>query len=89
MPQHFDTIIIGGGQSGLAASYYLQKRGIDHIVLEAAAQPANAWRNERWDSFTLVTPNWSFRLPGAEYQGQAGRYCDNGLHHIVSYVGVH
>ena len=68
MPQHFDTIIIGGGQSGLAASYYLQKRGIDHIVLEAAAQPANAWRNERWDSFTLVTPNWSFCMPGAEYQ---------------------
>ena len=68
MTQHIDTIVIGGGQSGLAASYYLQQHGIDHIVLEAAAQPANAWRNDRWDSFTLVTPNWSFRMPGAEYQ---------------------
>lgn len=69
MLQHFDSIIIGGGQSGLAASYYLQKRGIDHIVLDAAAQPASAWRNNRWDSFTLVSPNWSFRMPGAEYSG--------------------
>ena len=68
MTQHIDTIVIGGGQSGLAASYYLQQRGIDHIVLEAAAQPANAWRNDRWDLLTLVTPNWSFRMPGAEYQ---------------------
>ena len=35
MTQHIDTIVIGGGQSGLAASYYLQQHGIDHIVLEA------------------------------------------------------
>lgn len=64
-----DTIIIGGGQAGLATSYYLNQRGLQHIVLEQAAQAANAWRNDRWDSFTLLTPNWSFRLPGAEYQG--------------------
>jgi len=64
-----DTIIIGGGQAGLAVSYCLGQRGLQHIVLEQAAQAANAWRNDRWDSFTLVTPNWSFRLPGAEYQG--------------------
>jgi putative flavoprotein involved in K+ transport len=39
------------------------------VVLEKANQPGEAWRNHRWDSFTLVTPNWAFRLPGAEYDG--------------------
>ena len=34
--------------------------------MEQAAQAANAWRNDRWDSFTLVTPNWATRMPGAE-----------------------
>lgn len=67
----FDTLIVGGGQGGLATSYHLQQRGIDHLVLEQAAQAGNAWRNDRWDSFTLVTPNWCFRLPGAEYAGDA------------------
>ena len=66
---HIDTIIVGGGQAGLATSYYLTRQGRDHIVLEQAAQAGNAWRNDRWDSFTLVTPNWATRLPGAEYQG--------------------
>jgi putative flavoprotein involved in K+ transport len=68
-PRRVETIIIGGGQAGLATSYFLSQRGCQHIVLEQAAQPANAWRNDRWDSFTLVTPNWTFQLPGAEYQG--------------------
>lgn len=69
--EKIETIIIGGGQAGLATSYYLTQRGREHIVLEQAAQAGNVWRNQRWDSFTLVTPNWSFRLPGAEYQGVA------------------
>jgi putative flavoprotein involved in K+ transport len=65
-----DTLIVGGGQAGLATSYYLVQQGRPHLVLEQAAQAGNAWRNGRWDSFTLVTPNWSVRLPGAEYQGE-------------------
>ncbi len=66
--QRFETLIVGGGQAGLATSYYLKQQGREHIVLEKAAQPGHAWR-QRWDSFTLVTPNWSFLLPGAEYSG--------------------
>ena len=69
MVQKYPTIIIGGGQAGLSTSYHLKQRGQEHIVLEQAAQAGNAWRNDRWDSFSLLTPNWSFRLPGAEYQG--------------------
>jgi putative flavoprotein involved in K+ transport len=67
--QHFNTIIIGGGQAGLATSYYLQQHQIEHVVFEQAEQAGNAWRNSRWDSFALLTPNWTLQIPGAEYQG--------------------
>jgi putative flavoprotein involved in K+ transport len=69
--ERVETVIVGGGQAGLATSYHLKQCGREHIVLEQAKQAGNAWRNGRWDSFTLVTPNWAFRLPGAEYQGSA------------------
>jgi hypothetical protein len=68
--EKIETVIIGGGQAGLATSYWLKQHGCEHIVLEKASQPGHAWR-QRWDSFTLVTPNWAFRLPGAEYRGDA------------------
>lgn len=69
MTTHTDTLIIGGGQAGLAMSYHLSQQGRDHAVLEQAAQAGNVWRNQRWDSFTFVTPNWTVRMPGAEYDG--------------------
>jgi putative flavoprotein involved in K+ transport len=43
-------------------------RGVDHVVLERG-EVANSWRTERWDSFTLLTPNWQTRLPGQVYDG--------------------
>src|SRR5262245_53518420 len=69
MAEFVQTIIVGGGQAGLSVSYYLSRQGRDHVVLEQSNQPGNAWRNHRWDSFVLNTPNWQTRLPGAEYQG--------------------
>jgi putative flavoprotein involved in K+ transport len=68
MTTYVDTIVIGGGQGGLSTSYYLKQQGREHVVLEQTPQAAPVWRN-RWDSFTLNTPNWMTRLPGAEYQG--------------------
>jgi putative flavoprotein involved in K+ transport len=68
MAENIHTLVIGGGQAGLSLSYYLSQHGPEHLVLEAALQAGSAWR-KRWDSFTLVTPNWQTRLPGAEYQG--------------------
>ena len=65
--EHIETVIVGGGQAGLAMSYHLKQYGCEHLVLEQAAQIGSVWRNERWDSFTLVTPTWAFRLPGAEH----------------------
>lgn len=69
METQVETLIIGGGQGGLSVSYFLQQAQREHLVLDAADQPANAWRNDRWDSFYLNSPNWSFRLPGAGYSG--------------------
>jgi putative flavoprotein involved in K+ transport len=69
MSDYVETVIVGGGQAGLAVSYYLSQQGRAHTIFEKASQPAEAWRNHRWDSFTLVTPNWTVRMPGAEYQG--------------------
>jgi len=68
IPQHHQVIIVGGGQSGLSLSVYLQQRGIDHLVLEKHS-PMHSWRTQRWDAFSLVTPNWQCKLPGHEYAG--------------------
>jgi putative flavoprotein involved in K+ transport len=69
MAEQIDTLIIGAGQAGLALSYCLTQQQRPHIILEKTGQLADAWRNHRWDSFTLVTPNWHIRLPGGEYRG--------------------
>jgi putative flavoprotein involved in K+ transport len=63
-----DTIVIGGGQAGLAMSRSLTDRGVDHVVLERG-RIAERWRSERWDSLRLLTPNWMSRLPGWRYDG--------------------
>ena len=67
--ERIETVVGGGGQAGLATSYQLTQLGREHVVLEQAAHAAPVWSNERWDSFTLVTPNWATRMPGAVYDG--------------------
>jgi putative flavoprotein involved in K+ transport len=62
-----NTVIVGGGQAGLAVSHYLRRLSVHHVVLEQADRPGEAWRNHRWDSFTLNTPRWQSRLPGVHY----------------------
>src|SRR5260370_26309593 len=69
MMQQIDLVIIGGGQAGLALSYYLTQQGRTHVVLERG-RVAETWRSQRWDSFTLVTPNWMTQLPGFPSQGE-------------------
>lgn len=64
-----DTLVVGGGQAGLAVSYYLSRQSHGHIVLEQSEGAAAMWRNRSWDSFTLVTPNWAFKMPGANNNG--------------------
>ncbi len=66
--ESIDTIVVGGGQAGLAMSRSLKDRGIDHVVLERG-RIGERWRSERWDSLRLLTPNWQARLPGWSYDG--------------------
>lgn len=68
MPTHFPVIVVGGGQAGLSVSYCLKQQGIEHLVLEQH-RVGHAWRDERWDTFCLVTPNWQCKLPGYAYGG--------------------
>lgn len=67
MVEEVDVVVIGAGQAGLATSHELGMRGVDHVVLEASV-PGSSWLG-RWDSFTLVGPNHTVRLPGAAYDG--------------------
>jgi putative flavoprotein involved in K+ transport len=67
-PTRRSVAVIGGGQAGLSISWYLARSGIDHVVFEKH-RAGHAWREERWDTFCLVTPNWQCQLPGYPYQG--------------------
>ena len=68
MPEHVETVVVGGGQAGLALSSCLTHLSREHVVLERG-RLAERWRSERWDSLTLLSPNWMTRLPGGGYQG--------------------
>jgi putative flavoprotein involved in K+ transport len=61
------VVVIGGGQAGLAVSHELSALEVEHVVLERM-RVAETWRG-RWDSFCLVTPNWTMSLPGSPYIG--------------------
>lgn len=66
--EEIDVVVIGAGQAGLAASRELGVRGSAHVILERGDAVGGAWAG-RWDSFCLVTPNHTIRLPGGEYRG--------------------
>ncbi|UCI23128.1 flavin-containing monooxygenase [Mesorhizobium sp. B2-8-5] len=61
--EHFDVVIVGAGQSGLSVGYYLARKGIKFVILEARQRVGDIWR-ARWDSLRLFTP--------ARFDGLAG-----------------
>jgi putative flavoprotein involved in K+ transport len=65
--EHVEVVVIGGGQAGLAVSHELSQWGVEHVILERG-RVGQTWR-DRWDSFCLVTPNWTLQLPGGPYRG--------------------
>jgi putative flavoprotein involved in K+ transport len=84
------TVVIGGGQAGLSVSHELVSAGVEHVVLERAAV-AQAWR-DRWDSFTLVTPNWTLDLPGRPYSGtdpEGHVHRDEIVAYLEAYAAAH
>ena len=60
--ERVETLVIGGGQAGLAMSYRLKQRGLSHLVIERG-RIAERWRSERWHGLRFQFPNWSVRLP--------------------------
>ena len=71
--ERFDTVVIGAGQAGLSAGYYLKRAGRSFVILDANAQVGGSWLN-RYDSLQLFTPKWAVRLPGWRFGNQDVRY---------------
>jgi putative flavoprotein involved in K+ transport len=78
-----EVVVVGGGQAGLAIGYHLAQQGRDFTILEAAAEPAAAWR-QRWDSLRLFTPARYDALPGLGFPGDPDRY--PGRDDVVAYL---
>ncbi|MEV6575708.1 ArsO family NAD(P)H-dependent flavin-containing monooxygenase [Streptomyces sp. NPDC051577] len=84
MTQRTDVVVVGGGQSGLAAGYHLRRLGVEHVILDAQAAPGGAWQHT-WDSLRLFSPAPYSSLPGRLMPPQPGEpYPDAG--HVVSYL---
>ena len=66
--QTINTLVVGAGQAGIAASEHLSQLGVEHLVLERQ-RIAQAWRTGRWDSLVANGPAWHDRFPGLEFKG--------------------
>lgn len=64
--QKINTVVVGGGQAGLAMSEHLTQMDIPHVVLERG-RIAERWRSERWDSLVANGPAWHDRFPGLTF----------------------
>jgi putative flavoprotein involved in K+ transport len=72
-PERFETVIVGGGQAGLATGYHLARRGRPFVILDAGRRVGDPWR-ARWDSLRLYTPARYSRLPGWDFPAAAWHY---------------
>lgn len=66
--EYVETLVIGGGQAGLATGYQLSRRDLPYKIIDANERVGDAWRN-RWDSLRLFTPNRLNSLPGMPFPG--------------------
>lgn len=64
--ERIDTVVIGGGQAGLAVGYHLARRGLPFVILDASERIGDSWRR-RWDSLRLFTPAKFDGLPGMPF----------------------
>jgi putative flavoprotein involved in K+ transport len=83
MSEHYEVVVVGAGQAGLAIGYFLAQQGRHFAILEAADTPAAAWR-ERWDSLRLFTPVRYDSLPGRAFPGDPDSY--PGREDVVAYL---
>ena len=87
MSEHIETVIIGGGQAGLAVGYHLQRNDLPFVILDENARVGDVWRN-RWDSLRLFTPGAYNGLPGMPFPGPKSAYPtkDEVADYFESYV---
>ena len=81
--ERVQTLVIGGGQAGLAVGYHLQKLGQQFLILDAEARIGDAWR-KRWDSLRLFTPAYLSSLPGMKLGVPARAFI--GKDHMADYL---
>ncbi|EST38744.1 FAD-dependent pyridine nucleotide-disulfide oxidoreductase [Streptomycetaceae bacterium MP113-05] len=79
-----DVVVIGGGQAGLAAGYYLRRQGLDFVILDAQSAPGGAWQHA-WESLRLFSPAAYSSLPGRLMPAQPGELYP-GAGHVVEYL---
>jgi len=68
--EHIETLVLGGGQAGLAVGYYLAQRALPFVILDANERIGDSWR-KRWDSLRLFTPARYNALSGMPFPGPA------------------
>ncbi len=73
MTEQVETVIVGGGQAGLAVGYYLAQGNRSFVILDANEQTGDSWR-KRWDSLQLFTPAYLSALPGLDFPGPRNRF---------------
>ncbi|MFU8875456.1 ArsO family NAD(P)H-dependent flavin-containing monooxygenase [Micromonospora sp. SL4-19] len=84
MPGSCDVVVVGGGQAGLAAGYYLRRAGLDYVILDAQPQPGGAWQHY-WHSLRLFSPAEYSPLPGWGMPRQEGEEFPTAGH-VVDYL---
>jgi putative flavoprotein involved in K+ transport len=85
--EHTDVLVVGGGQAGLAASWFLTRAGVEHRVLDAERRVGDAWRR-RWDSLELFSAAAYSALPGLVFPGDPEHFPgkDEVAHYLQAYA---
>ena len=85
--EHFQVVVIGGGQSGLATGFHLSRAGLNYVILDGGKRVGDPWRR-RWDSLRLFTPARINRLPDAPFPGSPSTYPtkDQAADYMESYA---
>ena len=83
--ERFETVVIGGGQAGLSAGYYLRQAGRPFVILDSNERVGDNWRR-RYDSLRLFTPPWAIRLPGWAYPGKTIPVRDEMAEYLEAYA---
>lgn len=86
LPTSVSVVVVGAGQAGLAAAWYLRHAGLDFLVLDAAEGPGASWRT-CWDSLRLFTPARFCTLPGMPFPGDPDHY--PGKDEVPDYFGAY